>query len=274
MKTHFFLPIAAMTMALFMGSCTKEQDPMLTNPELSSINPGQNISSVIPALKPVNLGNAGNFAILSEYGITDSAYSSNITGDIGSTILTGEGIHVWCHEITGNIYSVDNRYRWTCYTVNPTYLSVSQNDMVSAYNYAAGLSQPNYLNYGLGNIGNKMLRPGLYKWTSSVRIPSNMTIYGGPNDVWIFQIDGTLDISEKVKVKLAGGAQAKNIFWVSAGVVTMGAGSHFEGNVLGKGLIDLKWGASINGRLLAQYAVFLKSNTVVKPKSSISTSVN
>jgi hypothetical protein len=47
--------------------------------------------------------------------------------------------------------------------------------------------------------------------------------------------------------------------------VTLGAGSHFEGIVLAKKNIAMLTGASINGRLFAQTAVTLQSNTVTQP---------
>ena len=110
------------------------------------------------------------------------------------------------------------------------------------------------------------LTPGLYKWTSAVVISTDITISGGPNDVWIFQVAGTLIMSSAVNITLAGGAQAKNIFWQAAGAVTFGTTSHFEGNVLGQTGINLQTGASINGRTLAQTAVTLQKNTVTKPE--------
>jgi hypothetical protein len=72
-------------------------------------------------------------------------------------------------------------------------------------------------------------------------------------------------MSSAIKIILAGGAQAKNIFWQVAGAVTLGTSSHFEGNILGKTGINLLTGASINGRLLAQTAVALQMSTVKKP---------
>jgi hypothetical protein len=106
--------------------------------------------------------------------------------------------------------------------------------MKTAYTDAAGRSNPNFLNLGAGNIGGKTLTPGLYKWTSAVVIPTDITISGGPNDIWIFQVAGTLIMSSAVNVTLTGGAQAKNIFWQAAGAVTFGTTSHFEGNILGQ----------------------------------------
>src|ERR1035437_6548141 len=55
---------------------------------------------------PVDLGSAGNFAILSESGITDVSTSS-IVGDIGTSPITGAAIGVPCTEVVGTIYSVN-----------------------------------------------------------------------------------------------------------------------------------------------------------------------
>jgi len=99
----------------------------------------------------------------------------------------------------------------------------------------------------------------------SVAIPSELVISGGANDVWIFQISGDLNISASKRITLIGGAQAKNIFWQVAGEVIVGAGAHFEGNILSQTAITMQTGASLNGRALSQTQVALDSATVVKP---------
>ena len=137
--------------------------------------------------------------------------------------------------------------------------------MQTAYTDAAGRVNPKFFNLGAGNIGGKTLTPGLYKWTSSVTIPSNISISGSSTDVWIFQVAGTLTMSSAVKITLNGGALARNIFWQTAGAVTLGTTSHFEGVILCQTGINMKTGASINGRLLAQTAVTLQKNTVTRP---------
>ena len=68
-----------------------------------------------------------------------------------------------------------------------------------------------------------------------------------------------------MKVTLAGGVQAKNVFWQTAGAVSLGTTAHFEGTILSKTMVAMNTGASINGRLLAQTAVTLQSNTVTEP---------
>ena len=138
--------------------------------------------------------------------------------------------------------------------------------MQTAYTDAAGRSNPNFLSLDAGNIGGKTLNRGLYKWTSALVIPTNITISGGPNDVWIFQVAGTLKMSSGVRITLIGGAQAKNIFWQTSGAATLGTTSHFEGNILGQTGINMQTGASINGRMLAKTAVTLQMNTVTRPQ--------
>ena len=84
--------------------------------------------------------------------------------------------------------------------------------MQTAYTDAAGRPTPDFVELGTGNIGGKTLVPGLYKWSSSVTMPTDVTIDGGANDVWIFQISGDLSMAAAVHINLNGGAQAKNIF--------------------------------------------------------------
>jgi cytoskeletal protein CcmA (bactofilin family) len=66
-------------------------------------------------------------------------------------------------------------------------------------------------------------------------------------------------------VTLTGGALAKNVFWGTAGAVSIGTTAHFEGTVLSQTMIAMKTGASMNGRMLAQTAVTLQQNVVTQP---------
>jgi len=213
---------------------------------------------------PVNLGTAGNFAILTKSGVTD-VYASAITGDVGASPISGAAIGLACPEVTGTIYSVDAAGP-ACKVTNPVYLTTAVGDMEAAYTNAAGRTLPDFVNLGAGEIGGLTLTPGLYKWSTNVAISDNVTLSGGPDDVWIFQIAGTLREASAKNVTLVGGAQAKNVFWQSAGAVTIGTTAHFEGTILSKTMIALNTGASINGRLLAQTAVTLQKNAVTKPR--------
>jgi len=265
MKIKKILPVTAIIFAVLMGSCSK--DDRYSSP-LSSVKNPTALPPVVSqpkiVLKVVNLGVAGNFVILSKSGITD-VFKSAITGNVGTSPITGASLLLKCSEVSGTIYTVDAGGPLPCRVTNATLLTTAVRDMQTAYTDAAGRSNPNFLNLGAGSIGGLTLSPGLYKWTSPVVIPTDVTISGGPNDVWIFQVAGTLKMGSAVKIILAGGAQAKNIFWQASGAVTFGTTSHFEGNILSQTGINLQTGASLNGRMLAQTAVTLQMNTVVQP---------
>jgi hypothetical protein len=98
-----------------------------------------------------------------------------------------------------------------------------------------------------------------------------MTLSGGPNDVWIFQIAGNLIMSSATHIILSGGAQAGNVFWIVAGQTTIGTTAVFNGNILDQTTIVLNTGATLNGRALAQAAVTLDTNTVTEPTLVVST---
>ncbi|NOU18966.1 MAG: DUF3494 domain-containing protein [Bacteroidales bacterium] len=264
MKQNKMYPIVAMLLVGLMTGCEKGMDTNLS----SKMSSGEKTIAYEPqqsALGGVYLGVAGDFAILSKSGITN-VYKSSITGDVGSSPITGAAVLVTCAEVVGNIYTVDAAGPLPCRVTNATRLGIAVLDMQAAYTDAAGRINPNFLNLGAGNIGGLTLTPGLYKWTSALIIPTDVTISGGPNDVFIFQVAGTMIMSSAVRVTLSGGVQAKNIFWVTAGAVTFGTTSHFEGNILGQTGINMQTGATINGRMLAQTAVTLQMNTVNIPQ--------
>ncbi|MFT5266091.1 MAG: hypothetical protein ACI8YQ_004851 [Polaribacter sp.] len=240
-----------------LSSCQKETD------SLSSALPIEN-SADNRASSEVNLGLAGEYAILSKTGVTD-VYPSVVKGDVGSSPITGGAILVSCPEVDGDIYSV-NAAGPPCIITDASRLTTAVADMETAYTDAAGRPTPDHLELGAGNIGGLTLTPGLYKWTSPLLIPSDITISGSSTDTWIFQIAQTLDVSSAVRVTLEGGAQAKNIVWQVGGAVTLGTTSHFEGIVLGKTAINMLTGSTSNGRMLAQTAVVLQKATITKPQ--------
>lgn len=213
---------------------------------------------------PVNLGTAGTFAILSKTGITD-VYASAITGDVGTSPITGAALLLTCGEVSGKIYVVDAAGPLPCAVNDATKLTAAVGDMETGYLDAEGRTSPDFTELGAGEIGGLTLAPGLYKWGTDLLISTDVTLTGGPNDVWIFQVAGGMKQANAKQIILAGGALAKNIFWQVAGSVSIGTTAHFEGVVLGKTLVAVNTGASANGRLLAQTAVTLQMNAITQP---------
>jgi hypothetical protein len=216
----------------------------------------------------VLLRSAGDYVILAQSAITNVPPSA-ITGDVGITPaaassitgfpFTDGGDRLTTPQVIGDVFAADLD------TPTPNDLIAALGDMQAAYTDAAGRTTPDFVDLGAGSIGGLTLAPGLYTWTSVVNVPSDVTLSGAADDVWIFQISGDLTLSSGTAMILNGGAQPENIVWQVAGFVDLGTTSHAEGIVLSKTAIHLKTGASINGRLFAQTAVTLDQTTINEP---------
>jgi hypothetical protein len=162
-------------------------------------------------------------------------------------------------QVVGEVWAADYS------APTPSALTTAIGDMEGAYTDAAGRPTPDQSELGAGEIGGLTLVPGLYKWGTGVSISTDVTLVGGPNDTWIFQISGDLTQAAATTVILAGGAATKNIVWQTFGQAMLGTNSHFEGVLLCKTGVVLSTGASVNGRLLAQTAVTLDQSVVTQP---------
>src|SRR3989338_4776076 len=237
--------------------------------------PGQD-SLLAAGPATVNLGTAGNFVILAKTGISTTGNTS-IVGDIGispaaASYITGFALTLPSASAFSTSVTVIGKVYAPGYDdPTPANLTTAVSDMQTAYTDAAGRTNPTATELGAGNIGGMTLAPGLYKWSTGVTIPSDVTLSGSANDVWIFQIAQNLDISSAKKVILSGGAQAGNIFWTVAGQTTLGTTSVFNGNILDQTSIVLNTGATLNGRALAQSAVTLDANNVTVPVAVVAT---
>jgi hypothetical protein len=218
--------------------------------------------------EPVDLGDAGEYAVLAQAAISNIP-TSVVTGALGlspaaASYITGFALTragtMWTSpEVLGGVFAADND------PATPAALTAAIGDMLAAYDDAANRPEPAFENLGDGAIGGLTLAPGLYKWTSTVTISSEVTLSGAADDVWIFQVSGDLSLDAAQRMSMSGGARAKNVFWQVAGVVAIASTAHAEGIVLGKTAISMGSGSSINGRLLAQTAVTLASTSVTAP---------
>ena len=196
------------------------------------------------------------------------ARSARISGSIGvspiaATAITGfalvkdaSGTFSKSVHVVGRVYAANYA------PPTPSKMTGAVSAMATAYTDAAA-RPAGVTELGAGNIGGMTLAPGVYKWGTNVKVPTNVILSGGANDVWIFQIAGNLSVGSTKKVTLAGGAQAKNVFWRVAGKTTLGTYSTFNGTILCKTKIVLQTGAALNGRALAQTAITLDANRVI-----------
>jgi len=251
-KSYLWTPGAALLVLLsFAAACGSDDDDGSSS------------------LAPVSLGAAGTYAILAKAGIS-TVPTSAVTGNLGvspaaAAAITGFGLTMdasnafsTSSQVTGRVYAADYA------APTPANLTAAVSAMEAAYTDAAGRAAGR-TELGAGDIGGMTLAPGVYKWGTGLLIPTDVTLSGGPNDVWIFQVAGTLTMESGAEVLMSGGARARNVFWQVAGAVVLGTTAHCEGVVLTQTAVTMATGASLNGRLLAQTAVAIDGSTVVEP---------
>ena len=204
---------------------------------------------------PVPLGSVANFDAVAGSTVTNTGPTTIAGGDIG--LSPGSAV-------TG--FPPGSMVPPAVMHVTDPIAAQGQLDLTSAYNYAAGLPGGAVLP---GDLSGLTFTPGLYKNSSTVILSAgNVTLdaQGDANAVFIFQIASTLTTLGSTQVVLAGGAQAKNIFWQVGSSATLGTNSIFKGTIMALQAVTLNTGASLQGRALARNAaVTFDSNTVTAP---------
>lgn len=228
------------------------------------------IATPVGGPSAVNLGTAGNYVIVAKSGVSTTG-TTTVVGDIAlspaaATFVTGFSLiadatntFATSSMVTGKVWAANYA------APTPAALTTAVLDMQTAYTDAAGRTLPDFTELGAGNINGMTLSAGLYKWGTGVSIPGVVTLSGGANDVFIFQIAQGLTVGNGAIVTLSGGVQAKNIFWQVAGQANLGTTSAFKGIILSQTLIALNTGATMTGRALAQTAVTLNATAITNP---------
>jgi len=204
-------------------------------------------------LEAVNLRSAAPFTILAATAITTTG-GGTIAGDVGLSPGDGTGMGVTDTLVTGKIYVVDAAGP-SGSVIAPALLNSAKGDLSTAYNDAAGrVPSPTgaFLNPGDGNMGGLTLGPGLYNFTTTASITgSDLTLTGGPDDVWIFQLAADLQVGNGMAITLAGGALARNIFWQVGSSAVIGTTAQFKGIILAQTSITMNTGSTLAGAALA-----------------------
>jgi hypothetical protein len=270
-KTATFWPAAQLAANTTYTATITPQVKSATGVALAAAHPWSFTSGTTKAAGvPVALGTAGNYVILAKSGIS-TVPTSAITGNIAvspaaASAITGFSLtrdsantFATSTQITGKVYAAD-------YAVpTPADLTAAISDMELAARDAAGRA-PDVTELGAGTLTGQTLVPGVYRWSSGLLIPTDLTLSGSATDVWIFQVAQDLTFSSGAQVMLAGGALPRNIFWQVAGQASLGSTAHLEGVLLTSTAAVLHTGATVRGRLLAQTAVTLDGSTVVEPQ--------
>jgi hypothetical protein len=244
----------------------------------------------IPLNSAATFGTFGGSA-----GMTNSGILTIVNGDIG-TIATSTSSITGFHDTAGHIYTESlganagavNGTIYTCTnsTTGPTsagpnavkcaVATQARLDAQTAYLQLAGL--PPGANPG-ANLGSLTLAPGVYTSPSGSFLiqGGNLTLdaQGDANAIFVFQMAQTLTVggpgvAAPQSVILAGGAQAKNVYWQvgSAATINAAGGGTMVGTIIAQagatfstvGNVNL---LTLNGRAISLGASVTLVNTVI-----------
>ncbi|HJX47942.1 MAG TPA: ice-binding family protein [Gaiellaceae bacterium] len=202
------------------------------------------------AATAVPLATADSFAVLAGAGITNTG-PTTVTGDVG-TYPTTTIVGASSMTIGGTNHAGD------------AVTQGAQNDLVTAYNNAAGQGPTNPI---AADLAGQTLTPGVYNSASSIGLSGALTLNGGgdPNAVFIFQAGSTLTTASGSTINMINGAQSCNVFWQIGSSATLGTGSTFRGTVIALQSITVTTGVTVDGRVLARNgAVTLDTDTIAR----------
>jgi hypothetical protein len=220
------------------------------------------------ATTPVDLGTAGNFAILAGSKITDLP-TSTIIGNVGLSPAAGSFYAgLLPIQVSGTMYDVDGSGPGGTVN-NPGLLTTAKNDLTAAYTDAAGRTPVTVVPTELGGTTKTA---GIYASNSTaLQITAGAGALvldgrGDPGAVFIFQgadaEAGALTVGPGSTISLINGAQACNVYWRVYGA-TIDTTAVFKGNLMALTSITVNDRADIEGRLLARNgAVTLINDTI------------
>lgn len=234
---------------------------------------------------PPDLGETERFVILASQTITTTAGSVVANGDLGILDQARSFYAGFTPGVTaGHFDELTNGISFAPddttppYVVPVTYASMVafinqvRTDLGLAYTFLAAAPNPSApTQVSPVELGNLTLTRGVYKTAANVTLQTGdltLDAQGDADAIWIFSIGGTLTTGAPGgTVNLIGGAQAKNVFWRTAGTTIIGTGTVFQGNVIAWPQINVLTGASVMGRLFSvTEQVTLDANTVSKAR--------
>ncbi|KAE9377357.1 hypothetical protein N431DRAFT_194121 [Stipitochalara longipes BDJ] len=201
----------------------------------------------------VSLGSAATFGALSYASITNSG-PTDIDGDIGTTGTSITGFPPGTY--TGSKYIASQAI-------------VAFESAEAAYEAVASLPGAITLT---GNLGGRVLPPGVYQFPSSAQLTGVLTLAGtgSCHDAWYFKVGSTLTTGIGSAVVITGGASG-SVFWAVGTSATIGIGTDFIGNILAAVSVILSAESSIQGGVFALGASITLNSAFIQPQASCPT---
>ncbi|MCX7175930.1 MAG: ice-binding family protein [Proteobacteria bacterium] len=276
---------------LYAGYGLTEND-MLVNGKFGLVYTVIGTTSLPPNPTAPLLGEAGRFVMLASQAVTTTPGSTISNGDIGIIDIPRTGIAGFTPTgPAGDFTVLSNGTSYAPNDANPAPfpypLKYATLPIGAAWTTTGALITQVRTDLGIADtflaadpnpgaptqvspieLGNLVLTRGVYRSAANISITTgalHLDAQGDSNSVFIIVTDGTLTTGASGSIVLDNLAQAKNVYWRSAGKTTIAAGTTFFGNVFAVTQVNVLAGANVTGRLFARTdRVTLIADTVTK----------
>ncbi len=180
------------------------------------------------------------YAIFSSDGSVTNSGVSMIKGDVGTNVGLTTGFNAL--NVSGKIHPIPDASTAACAA-----------DLSNVYSYLNLLPYDIELLYPAQFGNNLVLTPHTYIMNGAVSFTDSLYLnaQGNTNAVFVIKIKGAISTSTYAKVLLINGTQAKNVYWMVDGAVSINDYSEIKGTIIcNNGAVDLKSGVSLVGRAL------------------------
>lgn len=198
-------------------------------------------SAVLTGPAAPNLGTIECYALFTGTGEVTNSGVSTIKGDVGSNNGLTTGYDPL--KVEGTVHPIADGST-----------SAANASLLIVYDYLNTLTSDIELLYPAQFGNDLVLTPHTYIMNAGTSLTG--TVYlnaeGNPDAVFVIKVKGAFTTSTHSKVILTNGAQAKNVFWVVDGAVSINDYSIFKGTIIANnGAISLATGVNIEGRAVS-----------------------
>lgn len=179
------------------------------------------------------------FGIFSSIGPVTDDGATIVTGDVGSNSEIPTGYNPLL--VTGTIHGAPNGITAQAAT-----------DVTTVYGDLMAIPYDIELLYPPLFGNDLVLTPHVYVMNGAVTFTDTLYLnaQGNSDAVFVFQVFGAFSTSTYSNIVLQNGAQAKNVYWVMNGAISIADYSVFQGTIISQGAVDLLTGVTFYGRVL------------------------
>jgi hypothetical protein len=197
-------------------------------------------SPILTGPQAPDLGTTVCYSLFSGVDSVTNVGITNLIGDVGTNVGLTTGFN--SGNVTGAIHPIPDTSTAQCAA-----------DLLNVRTYLNALTEDIELLYPAQFGNDLLLTPHTYLLNGATVLTNSLFLDAQNNSdaVFVIKIYGALSTSTYANVILLNGAQAKNIYWIVNGAISINDYSEFKGTIIANnGSINISTGAIVQGRVL------------------------